>query len=157
MWLQHLPRRMRWLPLRTSHRWGIDYLGTPVTLTVGPAPASLTARTVTVTRALLRPGTTTDNAEVVPHFPRPTWYSYISDRAPPSFAGAAQDTLTNPRPGVALRLRTALGTVLGVTAALAADGDEVPAEFVAVTTNVYGVPFVRPTTVHDNPPEVEHD
>ena len=30
-----------------------------------------------------------------------------------------------------------------------------PATFVAVTVNVYGVPFVNPGTVHDSAPVVE--
>ena len=36
---------------------------------------------------------------------------------------------------------------VGVTAVEAADGGPVPAAFVAVTVNVYGVPLVRPVTV----------
>lgn len=36
----------------------------------------------------------------------------------------------------------------GVTAALATDAAPVPAEFVAVTVNVYAVPFVRPVTTN---------
>jgi hypothetical protein len=37
--------------------------------------------------------------------------------------------------------------VAGVTLLDAADGDDVPIAFVAVTVNVYGVPVVRPVTV----------
>ena len=44
----------------------------------------------------------------------------------------------------------------GVTAGDGADLGLVPALFVAVTVNVYGVPFVNPVTVHDSAPVVEH-
>jgi hypothetical protein len=36
---------------------------------------------------------------------------------------------------------------VGVADAVAADGEDSPTAFVAVTTNVYDVPFVRPSTV----------
>ena len=39
------------------------------------------------------------------------------------------------------------GTAAGVTELDAADGDPVPIEFVAVTVNVYAVPFVKPVIV----------
>jgi len=39
------------------------------------------------------------------------------------------------------------GTVEGTTAAEAADAAPVPLAFVAVTVNVYDVPFARPLTV----------
>lgn len=37
----------------------------------------------------------------------------------------------------------------GVTAVLALDGDELPAELLATTEKVYAVPLVNPLTVHD--------
>jgi hypothetical protein len=40
------------------------------------------------------------------------------------------------------------GTVEGVAAAEAVDAAPVPDAFVAVTVNVYAVPFVRPVIVH---------
>ena len=40
------------------------------------------------------------------------------------------------------------GTVDGTAAADALDAEPVPTEFVAVTVNVYEVPFVRPVIVH---------
>jgi hypothetical protein len=40
------------------------------------------------------------------------------------------------------------GTVDGVAAADAVEAAPVPDAFVAVTVNVYEVPFVRPVTVH---------
>jgi hypothetical protein len=39
--------------------------------------------------------------------------------------------------------------VSGVTALEAVDAVPVPAEFIALTLNVYAVPFVRPVTVVD--------
>ncbi len=47
------------------------------------------------------------------------------------------------------------GTVDGVTAAESVEAAPVPDTFVAVTLNVYEVPFVRPVTVQDVVP-VEH-
>ncbi len=50
-----------------------------------------------------------------------------------------------------MRAVTAPGLVsasVGVAALLGAEGIEVPTEFVAVTVNVYVVPFVSPKTVH---------
>jgi len=44
-------------------------------------------------------------------------------------------------------LAGALGTVAGVTALEAEDALLVPTLWVAVTVNVYAVPFVRPVTV----------
>ena len=43
----------------------------------------------------------------------------------------------------------ATGGPFGITAADAVDAAPVPAEFVAVTVNVYEVPFVSPETVHE--------
>jgi len=43
----------------------------------------------------------------------------------------------------------ASGTVEGTIEADAADGEPMPDAFVAVTVNVYEVPFVRPATVHE--------
>ena len=41
------------------------------------------------------------------------------------------------------------GAIAGIAAPDATDATPVPAEFVAVTVNVYEVPLVRPTTVHE--------
>jgi hypothetical protein len=43
----------------------------------------------------------------------------------------------------------ASGTVEGTIEADAADGEPMPDAFVAVTVNVYEIPFARPATVHD--------
>ena len=45
-------------------------------------------------------------------------------------------------------------TADGVTAAEAVEATPVPALLVAVTVNVYGVPFVSPVTQHDKPADV---
>jgi hypothetical protein len=46
----------------------------------------------------------------------------------------------------------AFGTVEGVTALVVADAVLVPTAFVAVTVNVYVVPFVRPVMVTGDDP-----
>jgi hypothetical protein len=50
----------------------------------------------------------------------------------------------------------ALGTVDGVAEFDATEAALVPARFVAVTVNVYAVPFVRPVTVQVVAPVVVH-
>ena len=50
---------------------------------------------------------------------------------------------------IALTAVGAPGTVAGTTAADADEAAPVPDAFVAVTVNVYEVPFVRPVTVHE--------
>ena len=69
--------------------------------------------------------------------------------APPVDAGAAHETTDCAFAfDVAVTNVGAPGAVAGTAAPEAADATPVPAEFVAVTVNVYEVPFVRPTTVH---------
>jgi hypothetical protein len=70
--------------------------------------------------------------------------------AEPPFEGAVQLTVACPFPGVADTFDGAAGTVaagVGVTEFDAADGDPVPTAFVAVTVNVYAVPFASPAIV----------
>ncbi|MOA19954.1 hypothetical protein D3C78_1403660 [compost metagenome] len=50
-------------------------------------------------------------------------------------------------PPVAVAFVGACGTVTGVAAADAVDAADSPTSFVAVTVNVYAVPFVSPVTV----------
>jgi hypothetical protein len=50
-------------------------------------------------------------------------------------------------PAVAVAVVGALGGAAGVTALEGLDGSPVPTELVAVTVNVYDVPFVSPVTV----------
>ena len=65
-------------------------------------------------------------------------------------AGAVHDTSDWPFAfEVAVTDVGAPGAVAGTAAADATDATPVPAEFVAVTANVYDVPFERPVTVHE--------
>jgi hypothetical protein len=64
----------------------------------------------------------------------------------PFDAGAVHDTVAWPLPGVAVTLVGAPGAAAGVTALDAADAGPFPIAFVAVTVNVYAVPFVSPVT-----------
>jgi len=73
---------------------------------------------------------------------------------PPLLTGSVQVTAASgvepkatPPTLVALPMVGAPGTVAGVAGADAADAGPVPAELVAVTVKVYGVPLVRPSTV----------
>ncbi|GAA0937135.1 hypothetical protein GCM10009557_95810 [Virgisporangium ochraceum] len=67
---------------------------------------------------------------------------------PPLLAGGVNATLAEASPRVPVTPVGAPGTAAGVTLVLAADAAEVPVALVAVTVNVYGVPFVRPVTTH---------
>jgi hypothetical protein len=73
---------------------------------------------------------------------------------PPFDIGAVQDTDADALPAVAVTAVGAPGAVAGatgVTLADAADDAPAPTAFVAVTVNVYAVPFVNPDTVVDVP------
>jgi hypothetical protein len=73
---------------------------------------------------------------------------------PPLLDGAAQARLTPLALwGAAVRFWGAPGTVRGV-AERVFDGEPVPAPFVALTLNVYDVPFVRPLIAHVVAPPV---
>ncbi len=67
------------------------------------------------------------------------------------FTGAVQRTTADASAAVATTAVGADGTVgpVGVTAVDAIDDTLLPTALVAMTVNVYGVPFVRPVTVHD--------
>ncbi len=67
--------------------------------------------------------------------------------APPFEAGAVQLTLAWPLPAVAVTPVGAPARPYGVTELDGADTGLVPAEFVAVTVNVYAVPVISPVTV----------
>ena len=73
---------------------------------------------------------------------------------PPVFAGALHVKDTCVLPAVPTTDVGALGTVRGVTAAETVDVAPVPATLVALTRNVYDVPFVKPVTVADADVEV---
>ena len=80
-----------------------------------------------------------------------TVYEVIAD--PPFETGALKVIVACPFPRVAVPIVGASGTVAGVTELLAPDAVLVPTEFVAVTVNVYELPFVKPvTTIGDAPP-----
>jgi hypothetical protein len=80
-----------------------------------------------------------------------TVYDVIGE--PPLNAGADHERLAEPFPAAPARFVGASGIVDGVVALLAVDAVLVPFAFVAVTVNVYAVPFVRPVIViGDDPP-----
>jgi hypothetical protein len=93
---------------------------------------------------LFRPVTVHESVTVV-HVAAPgddvTVYAVIA--APPFDWGADQLTVTWPPPGTPLTESGAVGTVLGVIAALVALGP-VPMLLTAATANVTGVPLVSP-------------
>ena len=75
---------------------------------------------------------------------------YEEIAAPPLRTGADHDTTDDALAPPAAEIPVgAPGTVDGITAADTAEAAPVPDTFVAVTLNVYEVPFVRPDTVHD--------
>jgi hypothetical protein len=74
---------------------------------------------------------------------------YDVTAAPPLLAGAVNVTVACVLPPVAVPIAGAPGTVAGVTLLEAADAAPVPTAFVAVTVNVYAVPFARPATTID--------
>ena len=113
----------------------------------GPVPAPLIAATVKVyavpfvspvTDAVVPVTTTLPAAgETVTLYPL---------MALPFEAGAVHPRVADLLPAVAVKPVGAPGTVAGVNAPEAADGDPVPATLIAATVNVYAVPFVRPVT-----------
>ena len=70
---------------------------------------------------------------------------------PPLLAGGVKVIVACPFPAVAVPMVGAPGTVAGVIELLTLDAVLVPTPFVAVTVNVYAVPFVRPVTVIGDP------
>jgi hypothetical protein len=74
-----------------------------------------------------------------------TVYRVIDE--PPFDTGAVNEIVACPLPLVADTPVGAFGTVDGVTELLVPDEALVPFAFVAVTVNVYVVPFVKPVTV----------
>ena len=66
---------------------------------------------------------------------------------PPSNEGAVKSILACPLPAVAVPTMGASGTLAGVILLDALLAELVPAELVAVTVNVYGVPLVNPGTI----------
>ena len=116
-----------------------------------PVPDTFVAVTVNEYEVpLVRPETVHDVEVVVqenePEF-EVTVYSVIA--APPLDAGAVQETTDSPLAfDVPNTPVGAPGTLEGITAVDADEPEPVPDTFVAVTVNVYAVPFVRPVIVH---------
>jgi hypothetical protein len=80
-----------------------------------------------------------------------TVYDVIAE--PPVLAGAVNVTVALPFPYTAETFVGEPGVVAGVTALDAVEDALVPIALVAVTVNVYAVPFVRPVIViGDDPP-----
>jgi len=75
-----------------------------------------------------------------------TRYSVIAE--PPVFAGAVHETARPALPLVATTDVGLSGTEAGVAGAEFADGRLMPTAFLAITLITYGVPLVRPVTVH---------
>ena len=73
---------------------------------------------------------------------------------PPLEAEVVQDTRAAALPRAAMTAVGATGTVAGVTEVEPLEAAPVPKAFVALTLKVYGVPLVRPLTVHERAPDV---
>src|SRR4051794_9745854 len=72
----------------------------------------------------------------------------------PLDVGAVQVTVADAAPATAVTAPGAPGFPDGVTGALGVLAAPGPTAFVAVTVNVYAVPFVRPPTTADRAPPV---
>jgi hypothetical protein len=109
-----------------------EFVATTVNVSAVPPvkPVSVVVRTLpTVT------GLPTDGVTVYPVI------------AAPLEAGAVHETVAEFVPATAETPVGAPGTVAGVTAADAEEGEELLTEFIATTVNVTAVPLVRPVTV----------
>jgi hypothetical protein len=71
--------------------------------------------------------------------------------APPSLTGALNATHADPAPPVATTLVGGSGTVAGTNAFDAIEGKLGPTAFVAITVQVYDLPFVSPLTTIGEP------
>jgi hypothetical protein len=117
----------------------------------GPVPSALVAVTVKVYAVPFASPVTVIEVQGAAHVPvnppgdEVAVYERIAE--PPSLAGAEKATLACALPPVAVPTTGAPGAPCGITPFEAAEAAPVPAEFVAVTANVYVVPFVRPLTV----------
>jgi hypothetical protein len=114
-------------------------------------PPAFVAVTVNVYAVpFVRPDTThePDAPEIVQVAP-PGDASTVCDVAGHASNASATVTLTDPSPATTVGAAGTLGIGMGVTVADAGDAADVPPAFVAVTVNVYAVPFVRPDTSHE--------
>ncbi len=99
---------------------------------------------------MVRPSTAHDVATVTQVNPPGVEVTVYDTAAPPSETAPVHDTVTER--SSTERITTSVageGIVDGTTAADAVEAAPVPDAFVAVTLNVYEVPFVRPVTVHE--------
>jgi hypothetical protein len=124
-----------------------------------PAPSEFVATTENVyARPFVRPVTAHDRTVVDVHVLSPgvevTVYPLIGE---PLASGACQVTDADMSPRVAVTpVGASGGPGLGVTGSDAAEAGPCPTAFEALTVKVYGVPFVRPATLHVSAPVVEH-
>ena len=81
-----------------------------------------------------------------------TVYEVIAE--PPLDTGAENVIVASPFPRVAVPIVGASGVVAGTTELLVPEETLVPCALVAVTVNVYVVPFVKPVTVSGDEPPV---
>lgn len=128
----------------------IGLLGAEETL----VPIALVAVTVKVYVTLLvNPVTVSGDAPPVAVKPPGldvTVYEVIAE--PPLNTGGVKVIVASPSPLVAVPIVGASGTVAGVTELLALEAEPVPTALVAVTVNVYAVPFDKPVTVNGEDP-----
>jgi hypothetical protein len=120
-----------------------------------PVPCAFVAVTVNVyVTPFVRPVTVIGELPPVPVNPpglEVTVYEVIAE--PPFDPGAENVIVASPLPRVAVPIDGAPGTVSGTTELLVAEAMPVPTSFVAVTVNVYVVPFVSPViTIGELPP-----
>jgi hypothetical protein len=66
---------------------------------------------------------------------------------PPLLAGGPNETVACPLSAVASTLCGAPGVVAGMTVFDGTDANPIPSRLLAITVNVYDVPFVSPLTV----------
>ena len=114
-------------------------------------PPAFVAVTVNVYAVpLVRPDTTHEpDAPVIVHVAPPGDAVMVCDAAGHRSKASATVTRTDPSPATPVGAAGTLGRGIGVTTADGADAAEVPPALVAVTVNVYAVPFVRPDTTHE--------
>jgi len=98
----------------------------------------------------VKPDTTHEpDAPVIVHVAPPGDAVMVCDVAGHRSKASATVTRTDPSPATTVGAAGTLGTGMGVTTADGADAAEVPPALVAVTVNVYAVPFVKPDTTHE--------
>jgi hypothetical protein len=116
-----------------------------------PSPDAFTAATVKLYAEPFARRTTVHGDTALSHTTSPAALrtTYFEIDAPPLLTGAVQETTdwAFAAPVADTPVGTP-GTVEGTTETEASETEPVPDTFVAVTVNVYAVPFVRPEIVH---------